>query len=360
MKAGSWAAGLALALALPAYAHADTLIDHVNGIAADPRGGAEHFTGMIVGDDGRVVVLLHAGERRPRTTYANDGNGATLIPGLVLAGAHLMRLGLLLIADGHSLDSLPAPRPEDRDVALAKAQAALLARGITTVADFGETIEDWQALRRAGDAGRLAIRVIAYADGPAQMALIGGPGPGPWLYDGRLKAQGMWLNADGAGTPAGLIALKNRMSRAALDHFQVTVTVSAAHQPTVDAAITDLAQTYGGDRRWLVLNDPPAETAPDLLGGIGTGDGPDAARLADHTATPARAVFADGVLGCLNPGCRADFLLLAPDGDAGGAAPQRLREVWVGGVRVVESQQPAPPVKAAPGDSRGTGADIGR
>lgn len=48
---------------------------------------------------------------------------------------------------------VPAPRPEDRDLAFAMAQDVLLAKGVTAIADMGTTIEDWQTFRRAGDNG---------------------------------------------------------------------------------------------------------------------------------------------------------------------------------------------------------------
>src|SRR5690606_25599306 len=61
-------------------------------------------------------------------------------------------------------DRIPPPRASDRDLALHRAQERLLARGVTAVADMGTTIQDWMTLRRAGDEGRLRIRVVAYAD----------------------------------------------------------------------------------------------------------------------------------------------------------------------------------------------------
>ncbi|MCA1750133.1 MAG: amidohydrolase family protein, partial [Sphingomonadales bacterium] len=138
---------------------------------------------------------------------------------------------------------LPAPRAEDRDLALAKAQEILIAMGVTSVADMGTTIEDWQAMRRAGDLGRLRIRIMSYAAGPEAMTLIGGPGPTPWLYEDRLRLNGVKLYLDGAlgsrgawlkqsyaddpgNTGLPLMTgdqLRNVMSRAALDRFQVAV-----------------------------------------------------------------------------------------------------------------------------------------
>lgn len=354
-------AGLLLLGAVPT--RADTLIDHVAGVTADGHGGIESFTGLIIGEDGRVVTLLHAGERRPRTSFATDAKGLGMIPGLVLGNVRLMRLGLTLLASGRPLASLPPPRPEDRDRALAEAQQALLAHGITSVADMGETIEDWQALRRAGDAGRLVIRVTAYADGVAQMALIGGPGPGPWLYDGRLKAQGVWLDGDGAAaSPAGMIALKNNISRAAIDHFQVVLRPGRIASADLAAALADLGQTYTGDRRWVIQAAPPTEVAPDLLGDLG---GTDGGPLITHTAAPAHDLFADGEEGCLRPQCRADFLLLdrSPLATVNGQGEARIAQVWVGGRLVLDLGKAAGLVPAAPdrpADPRGTRGGEGR
>ena len=144
---------------------------------------------------------------------------------------------------------------------------------MTAVADMGTQIEDWQSFRRAGDYGALRIRIMAYAGGTEAMTLIGGPGPSPWLYDDRLRLNGVKLYADGAlgsrgaslkapyadlPTTKGLritpdTALKNMMSLAALNHFQVAVhAIGDEANAAVLAAVEDLAQTYTGDRRWRI------------------------------------------------------------------------------------------------------------
>lgn len=167
---------------------------------------------------------------------------------------------------------VPPPRPEDRDAALAKAQELFLSRGVTAAADMGTSIEDWQTMRRAGDEMRLKMRVMAYGDGIANTVLIGGPGPTPWLYGDRLRLNGVKLYLDGAlgsrgawlkapyadAATSGLpflteTQLKNLMSRAAMDHFQVAVhAIGDAANATLLSAIEDVAQTYQGDRRWRI------------------------------------------------------------------------------------------------------------
>ncbi len=169
--------------------------------------------------------------------------------------------------------AVPAPRPEDRDLAFAKAQELLLERGVTAVADMGTSILDWQSFRRAGDADSLRIRIMAYADGIDAAVLIGGPGPSPWLYDDRLRLNGVALRLDGAvssrsaalkapyaDAPAvsgtlrlGDAQLRNMMSRAAMDNFQIALIAGGDKAvATAAGAIDELAPTYKGDRRWRI------------------------------------------------------------------------------------------------------------
>lgn len=382
MKALLLGAAAALAIATPALA--DTLVDNVEGVTVDANGGIDRFTGLVVGDDGRIKQVLHRGDKRPdRPSYKLDGKGQFLIPGMIDSHGHVMGLGFsaltldltdtrslgealariaayakahpdrpwilgrgwnqelwpekrfptaaeldavvpdrpvwLTRVDGHAgwansqalatagvtaatrdpaggkierlgatgkpagvlvdtatdlIDSkVPAPRPEDRDMALAKAQEILLAKGVTAIADMGTTIEDWQAFRRAGDNGSLRIRIMSYAAGIDAMSLIGGPGPTPWLYDDKLRLNGVKLYVDGAlgsrgaslkapyadapGTKGlritGDTQLKNLMSRAALDKFQVAVhAIGDEANMAVLSAIEEMSQTYGGDRRWRI------------------------------------------------------------------------------------------------------------
>lgn len=170
-------------------------------------------------------------------------------------------------------DAVPPPLPRDRDAALAKAQEILLSFGITATADMGTSVDDWQVMRRAGDAGRLRVRIISYAGGIPALLSVAGTGPTPWLYDSRLRmvgvklyddgalgSRGAWLKApyaDAAGQ-RGLqflddAKLRNLMSRAAMDGFQTAVHAigDAANAQVLDA-IDELAATYTGDRRWRI------------------------------------------------------------------------------------------------------------
>ena len=268
------AAALCLLIATPASA--DTLIDNVTGLTLDEDGNVQTFNALLIDDAGTIAKVFKRKDKRPKKVdYRLDGKGRVLLPGLIDSHVHVMKLGLARLKAEAGFKGTPKgdPRPEDRDLAFAKAQEALLASGITTVADIGTTIEDWQSYRRAGDRGALRIRLVAYAHGTANMVLIGGPGPTPWLYDGKLQQVGLALTLDGpietrrawlkapyadapdtSGTPRlSETSLRNQMSRAAIDGFQVAVIArgDAANAAALDA-IDELGETYAGDRRWRI------------------------------------------------------------------------------------------------------------
>lgn len=363
-------------------AHADTLVDNVNGITLDEKGELIRFTGMVIDDDGRVTQLLDRRDTRPKNIdYKLDGKGKNLIPGMIDAHGHVMNIGFQALTldlsatrsleeaqaaiadyarrfpnrpwiigrgwnqekwglgrfptaaeidsivadrpvflgrvDGHAgwanskameiaditaktpdpaggrierengkpigifVDAaenlvarfVPEPRPADRDQALAAAQEILLAQGITAMADMGTSMQDWQSFRRAGDNGVLKLRIMSYAAGVDAMIAIGGPGPSPWLYDDRLRLNGVKLYLDGALGSRGAwlkqpyadapgetglqflndTQLLNLMSRASMDGFQLAVHAigDRANQQVLDA-MAELKDTFGTDRRWRV------------------------------------------------------------------------------------------------------------
>jgi hypothetical protein len=169
--------------------------------------------------------------------------------------------------------AVPQPSAKDRGAAFLKAQAALLANGITATADMGTTLDDWQTYRRMGDLGNLRVRIMSYGSGIDDTVRIGGVGPTPWLYgdrlklsgvkiygDGALGSRGAWLKAPYADAPResglGFLSddvLRNLMSRAAMDGYQVAVHAigDKANAQVLDA-IDELSETYKGDRRWRV------------------------------------------------------------------------------------------------------------
>jgi len=384
---------IALLIAVPQQARADTLIDNVNGITIDKSGEVTRFTALVFDDRGIITQVLERGDPRPQTEFAIDGAGRFMLPGMIDAHVNTMELGFaqftLDLSDATSLEEaldkiedfardndarpwilgrgwdeqkwglgryptaaeldavtdgrpvwleragghagwassramqiagitsdtadiedgdiirdpagvptgvfidksrtliervLPAPRPGDRDAAFVAAQDKLLSQGITAIADMGTSMADWQTFRRAGDGGRLKIRIVSYAGDTETMELIAGPGPTLWLYDDRLRLNGVELVSDGAlGSRGALLLepyadrpetrghallgpteLRNAMSRAALDKFQVAIhAIGDAANRDALLAIEELSEVYGGDRRWRI--EHAQIVAPDDL-----------------------------------------------------------------------------------------------
>ncbi|OYW45536.1 MAG: metal-dependent hydrolase [Sphingomonadales bacterium 32-68-7] len=219
----------------------------------------------------------HAGWANSAALAAAGVTAATADP----AGGRIERLpggrqpaGVFVDAAAELVGSkVPPPRAADRDLALFEAQDLLLRNGVTAVADMGTSIEDWMTFRRAGDADRLRLRIIAYAASVPEMLLIGGQGPTPWLYDDRLRLTGIKLYLDGAlGSRGALLKapyaddprnrglaltngtqLRNLMSRAAMDGYQVAIhAIGDAANDEALLAIEELSADYTGDRRWRI------------------------------------------------------------------------------------------------------------
>ena len=113
MKSRFRGAIAAAALLLAGTAHADALIDNVDGIALNDKGEVVHFNGLLIGKDGRVVKLLSRKDKRPETLdWRNDLHGAVLIPGMIDAHGHVMDLGFrelsLDLSDTNSLEEAKA------------------------------------------------------------------------------------------------------------------------------------------------------------------------------------------------------------------------------------------------------------
>lgn len=319
------AAAALIALCLTSAARADALIDHVNGTTA--ASGGTPFAALLIDDDGKVLRTFARGEAinlRPR--YHLDGAGRTLVPGGIAAlppGDSVIGMGLRLLAKRNGLSGpLPKAGPRDRDAALGAAQDASLAAGITTVVDMGTSVDDWLAFRRAGDEGRLRVRIICYAGGIGTMVAIGGGRPTPWLYGDRLRMAGVLVNGRLPARPNAIIAknddarMRNEMSHGAMDGFQVAVTASTpAEVARAQAAITELSGTYPGDGRWRLLAHDQDDQHPS-----------------------AAQIGAQDKIGSLTPGHSADFILFdtdippLPDPQRGDSVSPA--EVWVGGVRV--------------------------
>ncbi len=279
---------------------ADTLVTNANGIQVDASGKLERFTGILIGDDGKVKRLLHGEMLKLRDTKVVDAGGKALLPGLIDAHGHVMGLGFTALqldlsgtkslaelqqrlrdyaaanpnarwilgrgwnqelwadkrfptaadieavvsdrpvwlgrvdghaavansaaiqASGYSLNTqapsggrienglfvdaamslieskIPAPNATEQDAALAKAQQLMLSNGLTAAADMGTGPDEWAAMNRAGESGKLNVRILSYAGGVPSMRAINGGKPSDWLFGDRLHLGGVKLYSDGA------------------------------------------------------------------------------------------------------------------------------------------------------------------
>jgi len=365
---------LALTAALFASpALADTLITNANGVQSDQAGHITHFTGILIGDDGKIVRMVNATEARPRAAVTIDAGGRTILPGLIDAHGHVTDLGFYALrlnvtgskslaelqqrlrdyaaahpdvkwiqgggwnqelwpdkkfptaadldaivsgrpvvlerVDGHAVvvnsaamraagvtaatpaphggeihdgvfvdaargliaRAIPAPSQAELDQALAKAQEILLGYGVTGVGSMSTSVADWNAFRRAGEAGTLNVRLMSYLLGVESIKAV--PHPTPWLYGDRLRAVGIKFFADGAlgsrgawlkqpyadkpdsrglqfHSDAEILALTDQAAAAG---FQIaTHAIGDAANAQMISTYEQLSHKYGRDRRWRI------------------------------------------------------------------------------------------------------------
>jgi hypothetical protein len=365
----------ALAAALvSSSALGQTLISNVNGIQVGADGKLQHFSDLLIGNDGRVEAVVSAPHPRfKKYDRVIDGGGRTLLPGLIDAHGHVTDLGFAALrlnvtgtaslaelqqrlrdyaaahpdvkwirgggwnqelwpdkrfptaadldaivpdrpvvlerVDGHAyvvnsaamkaagvtsatpaphggeihdgvfvdaaeqlIDKvIPEPTAAENDQALAKAQEILLGYGVTGVGSMSTRLADWDAFRRAGEAGRLNVRLMAYIT--AAQAAEAKMRPTGWLYADRLRAVGVKLFADGAlgsrgawlkqpyadspgsrglqfHSDAEMLALADQ---AASRGFQIaTHAIGDAANAQVISVYEQLSKKYGKDRRWRI------------------------------------------------------------------------------------------------------------
>jgi predicted amidohydrolase YtcJ len=166
--------------------------------------------------------------------------------------------------------AIPAPTQADMDQAFAKAQDILLGFGVTGVGSMSTSLDDWNTFRRAGDGGTLKVRLMVYLLGLDPLKTI--PHPTPWLYDDRLRAQGVKFFADGAlgsrgawlkqpysdapGTTGNRLHsddLRSQENAAADAGFQLaTHAIGDAANAQVIGTYEWLDGKYGLNRRWRI------------------------------------------------------------------------------------------------------------
>lgn len=105
--------------------------------------------------------------------------------------------------------AIPAPDDATRERALSAALDAAVRNGLTGVHDMGVSREDLALMRRFADAGKLPLRIDAYADGDGK-ALADLCEHGLYRHPGgRLEMRGVKLYADGALGSRGAALLED-------------------------------------------------------------------------------------------------------------------------------------------------------
>ncbi|MFZ6733794.1 amidohydrolase [Undibacterium sp. Ji42W] len=86
---------LAIATMSAGMASADTIIDNVRGYTLDRDGNLQQFHGLFFNDAGKVIGIAKEGQPVPKTPKARyiDGQGKTLLPGMIDAHGHVLSLG---------------------------------------------------------------------------------------------------------------------------------------------------------------------------------------------------------------------------------------------------------------------------
>jgi predicted amidohydrolase YtcJ len=167
--------------------------------------------------------------------------------------------------------AIPKPSQAQSDAAFQKAQDILLGFGVTGVGSMSTSLDDWNAFRRAGDAGRQQVRLMVYLLGLDPLKTI--PHPTGWMYGDRLRAVGVKFFADGAlgsrgawlkqpysdkpdtrglqfHSDADYLALADAAAAAG---FQIaTHAIGDAANAQVITTYEELAKKYPGDRRWRI------------------------------------------------------------------------------------------------------------
>ena len=218
--------------------------------------------------DGHAVVANSAALKAAGVTAATrDPSG-----GKIERDAKGNPTGLLVDAATELVaGKVPAPTDAERDRALMEAQKTLLGFGITAAADMGTSIPEWQAMKRAAEAGRLQFRIMSYASGVEPLATV--PHPTDWLFgdklhlggvklyaDGALGSRGAWLKRPYADKPdthglqfhsdAEMFALGNKAAGAG---FQLAIhAIGDAANAQEIALYEKLGKLYPGDRRWRI------------------------------------------------------------------------------------------------------------
>ena len=247
-------------------ADARTLVVNANGYTLDTLGRLQRFTGLLIGDEGRVERLLKAGDKAPALDDGDtrlDAGGQTLLPGLIDAHGHVMGLGEQAL-------TIDLSETRSLDEALAKIRAYAEANPRERwVVGRGWNQVSW-GLGRFPTATELDSAV---ADRPVLLERV--DGHASWVNSAALKIAGVTkdtadpaggrIERDAEGYPTGVLidaaaALvqsklpppnpikRERMLEKALE-LMASVGLTGVHDAGVDAETWTLYRRFGDENR---------------------------------------------------------------------------------------------------------------
>ena len=244
---------------------AKTLVVNANGYTLEANGGLRRFSGLLVGDDGKVLALLQRGAAEPKLVAGDfrlDAKGRTLIPGLIDAHGHLMALGLQL----RSLDLNAA-------TSLADAQAKTAAYAAKDTSSGWIRGGGWNQVSWGTGMPTAADLDAAHAARPVWLSRV--DGHAGWANTAALKVAGITratkdpaggrILRDAAGNPTGVLidaamdlvekvapppsaGEMEKALEAALKHL-ASVGLTGVHDMGVEPQAWALYRAFGDDGR---------------------------------------------------------------------------------------------------------------
>ena len=227
---------LALLALAPAVQAADLLVNNVNGYTLDSHGQLQQFQALLI-DQGKVVATGDHAALSARAGDAKviDGQGRTLLPGLIDAHGHVLELG-------YARNSVDLSGTQSLDEALAKVKAYAVAHpDARWILGGGWNQEIWK-LGRFPTAKELDAVV---ADRPVWLSRV--DGHAGWANTAALKLAGVTkaskdpsggrIERDASGNPSGVFV------DAASDLIYAVVPAPSAQQKmaALDAALAEMA-----------------------------------------------------------------------------------------------------------------------
>jgi predicted amidohydrolase YtcJ len=299
---------IAAAVLIAGTADARTVVVNANGYTLDDLGRLTQFTGLVIGDDGRVERTLKDGEAAPEGDVV-DAGGKTLLPGLIDAHGHVMGLGFQAL-------QLDLTETKSLDEALAKiAEYAKANPDLPWILGRGWNQVSWK-LGRFPTAAELDAVV---PDRPVWLERV--DGHAGWANSAALKAggvtaatkdpQGGRIERDADGNPAGVLVdgatvlvgdkvppPTDAQAEAALEkalEIMASVGLTGVHDAGIDPKTWALYRQFGEEGR-LTARVYAMAGGIDALNQIAP-NGPTGWLFDDHLALDAMKLYADGALG---------------------------------------------------------------